>query len=366
MKRMYGPQNVVVQDSPRGALSKRNIAHGTGLCDRQILGAMTWLHSSSKLRHSHRYPFSSFFLSSNECLCVLRTPTTYMTPSSVANSSNRKSKKMHDAMTDPSDGNSESAEDTSGQVTALRSHRPRGSLHSKGTGQTCHSKAANLLTFVIVEAHSLTLNIKHNYKVTALRSHRPRGLLHSKGTGQTCHSKAANLLTFVIVEAHSFTLNIKHNYKIRKPTSFSNRHWQHPILSLSTRIGEEYLALRGPERETVAGKNHNNRGVMLKEIKPAEAYEMSGVKAGLTTGLNISSTLYLQVACYHLQQDETCNGTVVPSGIVVSVDAFDVGGHLVSGSGLRLIVCEPALEWATCFFLVDEVEVAGRCYCGGG
>ncbi|GJU28874.1 hypothetical protein Tco_1172463 [Tanacetum coccineum] len=44
------------------------------------------------------------------------TPTAYMTPSSVADSSNRKSKKMHDAMTDPSDGNSESAEDTSGQV----------------------------------------------------------------------------------------------------------------------------------------------------------------------------------------------------------------------------------------------------------
>ncbi|GJS71151.1 putative peroxidase [Tanacetum coccineum] len=44
------------------------------------------------------------------------TPTAYMTPFSVADSSKRKSKKMHDAMTDPSDGNSESAEDTSGQV----------------------------------------------------------------------------------------------------------------------------------------------------------------------------------------------------------------------------------------------------------
>ncbi|GJT03294.1 hypothetical protein Tco_0824463 [Tanacetum coccineum] len=51
------------------------------------------------------------------------------------------------------------------QVTALRSHRPHGSLHSKGTGQSCQSKATTLLTFVIVEAHSLTLNIKHNYKL---------------------------------------------------------------------------------------------------------------------------------------------------------------------------------------------------------
>nr|GEX33810.1 reverse transcriptase domain-containing protein [Tanacetum cinerariifolium] len=45
-----------------------------------------------------------------------------------------------------------------------RNHRLHGSLHSKGMGQTCHSKAGTLLTFVTVEASSLTLNIKHNYK----------------------------------------------------------------------------------------------------------------------------------------------------------------------------------------------------------
>ncbi|GJR43730.1 hypothetical protein Tco_1311833 [Tanacetum coccineum] len=42
----------------------------------------------------------------------------------------------------------------------------RGSLHSKGTGQMSHSKAATLLTFVTVEAPSVTLYIKHNYKAT--------------------------------------------------------------------------------------------------------------------------------------------------------------------------------------------------------
>ncbi|GJZ47822.1 hypothetical protein Tco_0601654 [Tanacetum coccineum] len=44
------------------------------------------------------------------------TPRDYMTPSSVADSSKSRSEKMHGAMTDPSDGNLESAEDTSGQV----------------------------------------------------------------------------------------------------------------------------------------------------------------------------------------------------------------------------------------------------------
>ncbi|GKB02710.1 lysine-specific demethylase JMJ25 isoform X1 [Tanacetum coccineum] len=44
------------------------------------------------------------------------TPRDYMTPSSVADSSKSRSEKMHGAMTDPSDGNLESTEDTSGQV----------------------------------------------------------------------------------------------------------------------------------------------------------------------------------------------------------------------------------------------------------
>ncbi|GJY95715.1 lysine-specific demethylase JMJ25 isoform X1 [Tanacetum coccineum] len=44
------------------------------------------------------------------------TPRAYMTPSSVADSSKSRSEKMHGAMTETSDGNSESAEDTSGQV----------------------------------------------------------------------------------------------------------------------------------------------------------------------------------------------------------------------------------------------------------
>ncbi|GJS30872.1 hypothetical protein Tco_0491492 [Tanacetum coccineum] len=43
-------------------------------------------------------------------------------------------------------------------------HAGRGSLHSKGTGQMSHSKAATLLTFVTVEAPSVTLYIKHKYK----------------------------------------------------------------------------------------------------------------------------------------------------------------------------------------------------------
>ncbi|GJR91501.1 peroxisomal membrane protein PMP22-like protein [Tanacetum coccineum] len=45
-------------------------------------------------------------------------------------------------------------------------HAGRGSLGSKGTGQMSHSKAATLLTFVTVEATSVTLYIKHNYKAT--------------------------------------------------------------------------------------------------------------------------------------------------------------------------------------------------------
>ncbi|GJZ12888.1 hypothetical protein Tco_0548118 [Tanacetum coccineum] len=63
-------------------------------------------------------------------------PRAYMTPSSVADSSKRKSEKMHGAMTDPFDGNSESAEDTSGQMDspswAVRLGR-RGSTDSNTT-----------------------------------------------------------------------------------------------------------------------------------------------------------------------------------------------------------------------------------------
>ncbi|GJY04294.1 lysine-specific demethylase JMJ25 isoform X1 [Tanacetum coccineum] len=44
------------------------------------------------------------------------TPRAYMTPSSVADSSKSRSEKMHGAMTETSDGNSESANDTSGKV----------------------------------------------------------------------------------------------------------------------------------------------------------------------------------------------------------------------------------------------------------
>ncbi|GKD60725.1 hypothetical protein Tco_1298234, partial [Tanacetum coccineum] len=76
----------------------------------------------------------------DEMVCIAawqaELPRAYMTPSSVADSSKRKSEKMHGAMTDPFDGNSESAEDTSGQVDspswAVRLGR-RGSTDSNTT-----------------------------------------------------------------------------------------------------------------------------------------------------------------------------------------------------------------------------------------
>ncbi|GJR82174.1 hypothetical protein Tco_0152959 [Tanacetum coccineum] len=55
-------------------------------------------------------------------------------------------------------------------------HAGRGSLHSKGTGQMSHSKVATLLTFVTVEAPSVTLYIKHKYKLE-LRCSKANSLL---------------------------------------------------------------------------------------------------------------------------------------------------------------------------------------------